>query len=59
MPGTITVIICILYAWAIIDVIQSGSSRWHKALWILSILVLPVIGIGAWIVVGRRKAVSI
>ena len=59
MPGAITLIICIIYAWAIIDVIQSAHTRWVKTIWILSFLVLPLIGMVVWIAVGRRKTVMI
>jgi phospholipase D-like protein len=52
--GIIGLIILALDIWAIINVIQSGSSTGSKILWVLLILVLPVLGLIIWFFAGPR-----
>jgi Phospholipase_D-nuclease N-terminal len=52
--GIIGLIILALDIWAIINVIQSGSSTGSKILWVLLILVLPVVGLIIWFFAGPR-----
>ena len=40
--------------WAIVNVLQSGASTWSKALWVLIIIVLPVLGLIIWLIAGPR-----
>jgi hypothetical protein len=56
--GTSIVGILILIAdiWAIVNVIQSGTSGGKKALWILLILLLPIIGLIIWFLAGPKKS---
>jgi len=56
--GTSIVGILILIAdiWAIVNVIQSGTSGGKKALWILLILLLPIIGLILWFLAGPKKS---
>ncbi len=42
--------------WAIIQILQSGHTRGTKVFWVLIILFLPVLGLLAWLVAGRRSA---
>jgi hypothetical protein len=52
--GILGLIILALDIWAIINVIQSGTSTGSKILWVLLILVLPVLGLIIWFFVGPR-----
>lgn len=40
--------------WAIVNIIQSGTSTGGKVAWILAILILPVLGLLIWLVAGPR-----
>ncbi len=39
---------------AIVNIAQSGASTGAKALWIVFVLVLPLVGFLAWLVAGPR-----
>lgn len=45
--------------WAIMQILQSGHTSGSKLFWVLIILLLPVIGLIAWLVAGRRSAPAI
>jgi hypothetical protein len=40
--------------WAIINIAQSSASNGKKALWIVLVLVLPVLGLILWFFLGPR-----
>jgi succinate dehydrogenase/fumarate reductase cytochrome b subunit len=40
--------------WAIINIFQSGASNEKKALWIIVVLLLPLIGLILWYFLGPR-----
>lgn len=40
--------------WAIINIAQSSASNEKKALWIILVLLLPVIGLVLWYFLGPR-----
>lgn len=42
--------------WAILNVVQSGESTGTKALWIVLVLVLPVLGFVIWYFAGPKSA---
>lgn len=52
LSGLIILIACI---WAIVNVLASAASTGSKVLWVVVILVLPVIGLIAWLLMGPRK----
>jgi Phospholipase_D-nuclease N-terminal len=52
--GVIGLIILIADIWAIVNVFQSGAGTGSKALWIVLILVLPVLGLLIWLIAGPR-----
>jgi hypothetical protein len=52
--GILGLIILALDIWAIINVIQSGTSTGSKILWVLLILILPVLGLIIWFFAGPR-----
>jgi hypothetical protein len=40
--------------WAILNIFQSASSTGSKALWIVLVLVLPLLGVIIWYFAGPR-----
>ena len=44
--------------WAIITIFQSGASNEKKALWIVLVVVLPVLGLILWFFLGPRSGRS-
>jgi hypothetical protein len=52
--GIIGLIILAADIWAIINVLQSGASTGKKAIWVIAIIILPVIGLIAWLIFGPR-----
>ena len=53
--GLIGLIILIADIYAIIKIVQSGAEPLHKALWIVLILILPLIGVIIWYFVGPNS----
>lgn len=48
-------LILILDVWAILRVSQSSAAPMAKAIWIVIILVLPILGVLAWFFVGPKR----
>lgn len=42
--------------WAILNIIQSTATTGTRALWIILVLVLPLLGVIAWYFFGPREA---
>ncbi len=47
-------LVLIADVWAIINIAQSSAAPGKKALWIVLVLVLPVLGLIIWFVAGPR-----
>lgn len=58
MGGIGGLILLGLDIWAIISVIGSNASPGRKALWVLLIAVLPLLGFLIWLVAGPRSAAT-
>lgn len=54
--GILGLIILIADIWAIVNVFGSTASTGAKVVWILVILLLPVVGLIAWLIFGPRSA---
>jgi len=54
--GLLGLIILALDIWAIVSIVQSGTSTGAKVLWTLLIVVLPVLGFIVWLIAGPRSA---
>lgn len=52
--GLIGLVILILDVWAILKIAQSGASTGSKALWIVLVLILPVLGLIIWFFAGPK-----
>lgn len=55
VQGLFGLIVLVLDVWAIINVVQSNKSMMKKAIWVVVILLLPLLGFLLWIIVGPRK----
>lgn len=53
--GLFGLLILIADIWAIINVVQSGTTTGKKVLWVVLILVLPILGLILWLLLGPRK----
>ena len=41
--------------WALINIIQSANSNNSKAIWVVAVILLPLLGVIAWFFAGPRK----
>ena len=55
MNAILGIVILVLDILAILDCVKSGKSGGQKALWIILILVLPIIGLDLYYLIGRKK----
>lgn len=58
MEAIIGIIILIADIWAIVQIVQSSATTGMKAVWVLVILFLPLIGLIIWFFVGPKKSVT-
>lgn len=56
MGGILGLVILVLDIWAILDVLKSAKSGGQKVLWIVVILILPLVGLIAYFLAGRKAA---
>lgn len=54
-PGLWGTILLVLDIWAILNVVQSRSDTLKKAIWIVVILLLPLLGFIIWLLTGPRS----
>jgi hypothetical protein len=54
--GLLGLLILVADVWAILNVFQSSESTGTKALWIVLVLVLPVLGFVIWYFAGPKKS---
>lgn len=54
MIGIIALIVLILDIIAILDILKSSGDIGKKALWIILILILPVIGMALYFLIGKK-----
>ena len=54
LRSIVGLLILIADVWAIVNIAQSGASTGKKALWIVLVLVLPVLGLVLWFLLGPR-----
>ena len=55
MKGLLALVILVLDIIAILEVIKSSFATSKKALWIILILILPVVGLILYYLIGRKK----
>lgn len=56
LHGILGLLVLIADIWAIINIAQSSESAGAKALWIVLVLVLPVLGLIIWWFAGPKSA---
>ena len=52
--GLLGLLILIADVWAIINIAQSSATNGKKALWIVLVLLLPLLGLILWFFLGPR-----
>ncbi|GAB6387296.1 PLD nuclease N-terminal domain-containing protein [Stutzerimonas marianensis] len=52
--GIFGLLILALDIWAIVSILRSDSTTGKKALWVLLIVILPVLGLIIWGIMGPR-----
>jgi succinate dehydrogenase/fumarate reductase cytochrome b subunit len=53
--GIFGILVLLADVWAILNIFQSRSGTGKKALWIVLVLVLPLLGIIIWYFAGPRE----
>ena len=53
--GLLGLLILVADVWAIINIFQSGAANEKKALWIVLVALLPVLGLILWFFLGPRQ----
>ena len=56
--GLLGLLILVADVWAILNIFQSSESTGSKALWIVLVLVLPVLGFVIWYFAGPKSSRS-
>ncbi len=54
--GILGLLILIADVWAILNIAGSNATGGTKALWIVLVLLLPVVGLIAWYLAGPKSA---
>ena len=55
LSAILSLLILIADIWAIINIVQSKESSGMKALWVVLVLVLPVVGLVIWYFAGPKS----
>lgn len=53
--GIFSILILLADIWAILNIFQSSAGTGSKALWILLVLLLPLLGVIIWYFAGPRE----
>jgi hypothetical protein len=48
-------IVLVAVIWAIVDIVQSSITNEKKALWVVLVVLLPLLGVILWFFLGPRK----
>jgi len=56
MGGILGLIVLVLDIIAIVDVLKSSMDTGKKALWIILILILPVVGMVLYFLIGKKNS---
>lgn len=54
LEGALGILHLVVAIWAILNIMKSGAGTGEKALWILLVVFLPVIGLIVWLLAGPR-----
>lgn len=53
-PGLWGLLVLIADVWAVVNIVQSGADSGKRALWVVLVIVLPVLGFVLWWFLGPR-----
>lgn len=53
--GVLGVLLLIAVIWAVVNIVQSGSSTGAKVVWIALVILLPLFGFIVWLIFGPRS----
>lgn len=53
--GILGIIHLVIVIWAVLHIVQSGATPLAKALWVVFVLVLPLLGVIVWFFFGPRS----
>ena len=56
LGGIVSLLIFLADVWAILNIVQSGETTGTKALWIILVLVLPLLGLIIWYFAGPKSS---
>jgi hypothetical protein len=56
VSGILGVLVLVADVWAILNIFQSASTTGSKALWIVLVLLLPLLGVIIWYFAGPRES---
>lgn len=59
LNGVLGLLILAAEVWAVITIFQSGTSNEKKALWIVLVILVPLIGLIVWYFLGPRGGKAI
>ncbi len=59
LNGILGFLILAAEVWAVISIFQSGTSNEKKALWIVLVILVPLIGLIVWYFLGPRGGKAI
>ncbi len=54
MIGIVALIVLVLDIIALVDILKSSADTGNKALWVILILILPVIGMVLYFLIGKK-----
>jgi hypothetical protein len=54
LSALLSILILVADVWAIVQIAQTNESAGSKALWIVLILLLPVLGLAIWYFAGPK-----
>ena len=55
LSSILGLLILALDIWAILNIVQSSENTANKALWIVLVLLLPVLGLAIWYFAGPKS----
>lgn len=53
--GILGIIHLVIVIWAVLNIVQSSADPLPKALWVVFVLVLPLLGVIVWFFFGPRS----
>ena len=56
MKGLLGLVILVLDIVAILDIVKSSKSTGQKILWVVLVLVLPLVGLIAYFLIGKKSS---